>query len=237
MTEPEGLAPYKLTPAKPRKPAALDLVGQYFKVLSKPTASTFALVSERANWRTVWLQVFILALIPLVFGLIRLFDPFLASQVAVRSRLLYDILVSFSFGASIAALILRMVIAPLFFFITVSLQFLLAKMFGGAGTYIEQSHAALLYLVPLTFLSSLLTTIIVFVRSLDLHIFNPLISFVLLVYGIFLNVVMIKGVHRLTGEKSTLVVALYYMVLFFVVIGLLILLASSIISAIHTIGR
>ncbi len=193
--------------------------------------------AERASWGMVWFQIFILVLIPFGLGLIRIFDRSLTTQVATRSHFLYDMLFAFSFGASIAALILRTIIAPLFFFVTVSLQFLLARIFGGVGVYLEQSYATLLYQVPLALLSSILSTVIVFVQGLDLHFFNPLISFVLFAYGILLNVAMIKGVHSLTGGKSVLVVALYYIVLFLVVVGLLVLLTSLVISAIRNIGR
>ena len=237
MAEQEGMAAYKLTPTSPRKSTVLSLPGQYLKVLFKPTARTFAWEAERASWGMVWFQIFILVLIPLVLGLVRIFDRSLTAQVATRSHFLYDILVSFSFGASIAALILRTIIAPLFFFVTVSIQFLLARVFGGVGRYLEQSYATLLYQVPLALLSSILSTIIVFVQGVDLHYFNPLISIVLFAYGVLLNITMIKGVHSLTGGKSILVVALYYVVLFLVVVGLLILLTNFIISAIHNIGR
>jgi Yip1 domain len=236
MAENDGLASYKLTPTRSRKSAVLHLPGQYLKVLFNPTARTFALEAECANWRMVWFQIFILVLIPFVFGLIRIADRSLPAQVATRSRFLYDILVAFSFGSSIAALILRTLIAPLFFFITVSLQFLLARIFRGAGSYIEQSYTTLLYQVPLALLSSILSAIIVFVQGIDLHFFNPLISFVFFIYGMFLNIAMIKGIHRLTGERSTLVVALYYMILFLVVVGLLVLLASLVIAVIRHIG-
>lgn len=237
MAEQNGMAAYKLTPTSPRKSTVLSLPGQYLKVLFNPTARTFAMEAERASWGMVWFQIFILVIIPFVLGLIRIFDHSLASQVAPHSKLLYDTLVAFSFGASIAALILRTIIAPLFFFVTVSLQFLLARIFRGEGGYLEQSYATLLYQVPLALLSSILSTVIVFVQGIDLHFFNPLISFVLFAYGILLNITMLMGVHRLTGGKSVLVVALYYIVLFLVVVGLLVLLTSLIISAIRSIGR
>jgi len=237
MAEQDGMAAYKLTPTSPRKSTVLSLPGQYLKVLFNPTARTFAMEAERASWGMVWFQIFILVLIPFGLGLIRIFDRSLTTQVATRSHFLYDILFAFSFGASIAALILRTIIAPLFFFVTVSLQFLLARIFGGVGVYLEQSYATLLYQVPLALLSSILSTVIVFVQGFDLHFFNPLISFVLFAYGILLNVAMIKGVHSLTGGKSVLVVALYYIVLFLVVVGLLVLLTSLVISAIRNIGR
>jgi hypothetical protein len=237
MAEQEGMAAYKLTPTSPRKSTVLSLPGQYLKVLFNPTARTFAREAERASWGMVWFQIFILVLITVGLGLIRIFDRTLTAQVATRSHFLYDILVSFSFGASIAALILRTIIAPLFFFVTVSIQFLLARIFGGVGEYLEQSYATLLYQVPLAILSSILNTIIVFVHGLDLHFLNPLISSVLFAYGIILNVTMLKGVHRLAGDKSILVVALYYIVLFLVVVGLLVLLTSLVISVIHNIGR
>lgn len=236
MAEQDSMAAYKLTRTRSRASTVLHLPGQYLKVLFKPTAKTFAREAERASWGIVWFQIFVLVLITVVLGLIRIFDRSLTAQVATRSNFLYDILVSFSFGASIGALILRTIITPLFFFITVSIQFLLARVFGGVGEYLEQSYATLLYMVPLALLSSILNTIIVFVHGLDLNFLNPLISIVLFAYGIILNVTMIKGVHRLTGDKSILVVALYYIVLFLVVVGLLVLLTSLVISVIHHIG-
>jgi hypothetical protein len=65
-------------------------------------------------------------------------------------------------------------------------------------------------------------------------VLNPLVDLVLFIYGIFLNISVITGVHRLTRGRATLVVILTYVIFLLIIIVLLILLGRTIISALHT---
>jgi hypothetical protein len=205
----------------------------YFKTLVAPSARRFSQEAERAHWPIVWVQILLLIAIPGIFGVIRDFDTSLVNRMASHSGVLSDVMATFAFGASIAALIVRIIIVPIFFFITLTIQYLVAKVLGGEGRYVGQGHGMLLYQVPLTILSGLISTIIVYIHSVDLRTVSSLVSLTAFVYGIILNVMMLEGVHQLTRGKSIWIVIIYYIVLALIVIGLVALLAHFLITTLR----
>jgi len=88
---------------------------------------------------------------------------------------------------------------PIGVLIDVGITYLLAKAFGGRGTFMTQTYTSLLWMVPLHILSA----VVVFVPFL-----GPLAAFGLWIYGLFLNIFNIRAVHHLDGTRASLSVLL-----------------------------
>src|SRR6266566_1921628 len=65
-----GYAPPQQAP-RPIGQAIQELPNQYIKVLTKPSAQTFAEEMGKADWAMVWIQLLALAILGTIFGLIR----------------------------------------------------------------------------------------------------------------------------------------------------------------------
>lgn len=99
----------------------------------------------------------------------------------------------------------QIVAVPLGFFIAVGIYYLLARAFGGHGTFLRLFYTYLLFEVPLGIISYLLFLI---------PFAGVFISLALGIYEIVLSVYMMMAVHRLSGGKATLVTLLLFIVLF-----------------------
>ncbi len=95
---------------------------------------------------------------------------------------------------------------PLFFFIGVGIYQLLARAFGGRGTFIAYSYSSLLYAAPIAIVTNVLN-IIIALLGLPSAIASSL-GIGLGIYSIVLQVFMTMAVHRLSGGKATWVVLL-----------------------------
>ena len=84
-------------------------------------------------------------------------------------------------------------VVPLIFFLLMGIVYLLAKAFGGQGTFVEQCNSSLYIQAPLGIFSKLLALIPVVGRIL-----NSVLS----LYGIVLQVFVIMAVHRLSRGKA-----------------------------------
>lgn len=163
------------------------------KVVTKPSAATFAEEMGKASWDIIWVQLIAYAVIIAVLGFLRSFtNPTLfgsstgtsATNIAAVQGLV---------GSVNLGLIL---IVPIGFFISVGIYYLIARAFRGQGTFKAQSYTQLLFQVPLGIASSVLL-LIPFVGILG--------SF-LSIYGIVLEVLSLMAVHRFSGGKATAVV-------------------------------
>lgn len=227
--------PIQLRP-RPLALAIVELPYLYVRGLF-PSKHFFAEEGERASWGIIWFQIFLLILIPGILGLLRGFNTDKSISTTANSQQLYDVLASVSVGTSIAATLIQVLIVPIFFFIGITIQFLLAKAFRGQGSFMAQSYDSLLYQVPLTILHSVIVTILLFahVAVAGRIIISPVIALAFIIYSVLLNIAAIAGVHRLTRGRATAVVLIPYIVGALVVCGLTIALAQFIISALHTI--
>src|SRR5436309_4681430 len=128
-------------PAKPRPLglAVLELPYLYIRALF-PSSRFFAQEGERATWGIVWVQILLLIIIPGALGLLRGLSRSAAIGNATDSQALYNALVSFAIGTSLVGTLVLTLIVPILFFIGVSIQFVLAKAFGGNGRFVGQSH-------------------------------------------------------------------------------------------------
>ena len=199
--------------ALPLGEAIKQLPQQYIKVTTKPSAASFAEELPKAAWDITWIQILFWVVGGVVIGLIGgLFS-------AATSATLANLSGSGSSSAAMASAIAAtrgagsgfgaIIGIPLSFFIVVGVQYLLAKMFKGEGTFVGQAYTFLLFQVPLGILSALIGIIPIV----------GLLSAVVSIYAVVLNVFQIMASHRLSGGKATAVVLIPIGVVF--LLGLL----------------
>ena len=182
--------------------AIQELPNQYIRVLTKPSAQTFAEEMGKADWAMVWIQLLAIALIGTILGFIRAAIGLAASSsFSSSSGFNPNAILALSVGGSTFSIIS----IPVSFFILVGIQYLLAKAFQGQGRFLTQGYATLLYQTPIYIISFIIGLI---------PIFGGLIGAVLYIYSIVLNVFAIMAVHRLSGGKATAVVLIPIVVLF-----------------------
>ncbi len=181
--------------------AIRQLPNQYIRVLTKPSAATFAAEQGKAAWNIVWIQLLIYAVILAALGYIgsliglsfgafsSLMNTGSLSSSGINPGTLQAVAASSSFG--------EIILVPLDFFIVVGIYYLLAKAFGGQGTFLAQGYSFLLYHVPIGILSGVIGLI---------PILGGIVAFALYIYGIVLNVFLIMATHRMSGGKATAVV-------------------------------
>ena len=216
-----GYPPPQVAPL-PLGEAIRQLPNQYIRVLTKPSAATFAAEQGKAAWNIVWVQLLGIAIIAagLVFLLFQLTLPGMLSSSNVPPSSIVALE-----GVSLGFALFFIVLIPLGFFIGTGIQYLIAKAFGGQGTFLAHGYSYLLYYAPIGIVSLLLGLI---------PILGSLAGSALGIYAIVLNVFMIMGVHRMSGGKATLVVLLPLIVLFVIGCVSFIILISVIASQIPT---
>ena len=179
-----------------------QLPQRYFNALVKPSVATYTADKGDASWSLVWIQLMAWAILDAMLGLLVnfIYPP---ATGTTFSRL-------FSLATSIGLI----GVVPLLFFLLMGMVFLLAKAFGGQGTFLEQCNSSLYIQAPLGIFSKLLALIPVVGRIL-----NSVLS----LYGIVLQVFVIMAVHRLSRGKAiaTILIPLVTIGLFAAVIFLL----------------
>jgi len=199
----------------PLSQAIQELPSQWWKVLTKPSADTFAQEAGKAEWGVIAVVLAGYAIISGLLGYLRLqLFPLTttASSSGVDLSGLQTALALFSgLGALIAV--------PISFFIGQGIYFGLAKAFGGQGSFTAQSYSTLLFQIPLGLASLLLAFI---------PVLGGLIGAAAGIYEIVLSVFMLMGVHRLSGGKATAVVLIPVgAVVLLLCIGIILLIAIS----------
>lgn len=117
--------------------AIRQLPSQYIKVLTKPSAATFAEEMGKAAWNIVWVQLIGLGIISTVLGyLVYLINPSATTSTTGSTSINPGMLQSFVLGATLG----RIVLVPLGFFIGIGIFYLIAKAFGGQGTFLAQGY-------------------------------------------------------------------------------------------------
>lgn len=221
-------APYGYTaaPIPPAQPLPLgeairQLPAQYWRVLTHPSARTFAYEQGKAAWNIIWVQLIALAIISAIFS----------ALVALETTALSGALSNTSSSTMLAALTANPLIAgvysliavPVGFFIGTGIYFLLAKAFRGQGKFLPFAYCYLLIIAPINIIGDVLRLI---------PILGSFIAGALGIYGIVLLVFMTMAVQRLSGGKATLVILIPLIVLFVLVIILVIVIVSIAVSSI-----
>jgi hypothetical protein len=161
--------------------ALSHLPQRYLNALVKPSVATYAADKGDASWSLVWIQLLAWAILDAMLGLL---VNFIYPPVTGTTFLRF-----FSLATSIGLI----GVVPLLFFILMGIVFLLAKAFGGQGTFLKQCNSSLYIQAPLGIFSKLLALIPVVGRVL-----NSVLS----LYGIVLQVFVIMAVHRLSRGKA-----------------------------------
>ena len=176
--------------------AIQGLPNQYIKILTKPGVQSFAEEQGKAEWGIVWIQLLIVGLFGTLIGLIHtaIGTAFVLGTAGSSAATAYGLISSVFIGGASVFSIISIIVG---FFIVVGIQYLLAKAFGGTGTFVQQGYNYLLFYVPLAIISNLLGLI---------PILGGIVGFGLWIYQIILNVFAIMAAHRLSGGKATMVV-------------------------------
>jgi hypothetical protein len=211
---PYAMPPYGYTPPYPAEPeyvpsqvhplplgeAIRQLPRQYFKVLTKPGAMTFAEEMGKAAWNIVWVQLIGLGIIYTLLGLLGFaIEPATTTTTTPTTPSTQQILTMVQLISRISfyATLGDIVLIPLFFFIVMGIIYGLARAFGGQGKFVTQGYTYLLFDVPLGIISSLLTL---------LPLAGLFLALGLLIYRIVLVIFSIMAVHRIGGGKASAVV-------------------------------
>jgi hypothetical protein len=196
--------------------AIRQLPQQYIKVLTKPSAATFAEEQGKAAWNIVWVQLLALGIIGgvLVFLIFQLVLPGTLSSMNNSNSSAAGTIAIIE-GAAVGIAFSEIIFIPLGFFIIAGIYYLIAKAFGGQGTFLAQSYSTTLFYVPLSIVG-LVIGLIPFLGSLA--------GIAVFIYEIVLGVYMMMAVHRMSGGKATVVVLfpLIVMLVLFCVLGILI---------------
>ncbi len=174
---------------------------QYIRVLTKPSAQTFAQEMGKASWDIVWVELIIYAIIATILSYLRASIFGIGTPVAPNSPISPATMQAIQAGSSIGLIVL----VPIGFFIGVGIYYALAKAFHGQGTFLQQGYTQLLISVPIGIASLILEFI---------PILGSIAAFALGIYAIVLNVFSIMAVHRLSGGKATWVVLIPVIVAF-----------------------
>jgi hypothetical protein len=205
--------------------AISQLPQQYFRVLTKPSQSTFAAEMGKASWDIVWVQLIayaiitgimaciqVLILIPMIDGIMREYEFYMRSDV-------WQTALPMAFISGILSV-------PISFFIMQGITYLFAKAFGGSGTFLRQCYTYLLIRVPTDSISSVIG-FIPFLGSLAVSGLG--------IYAIILQIFSLMSVHRISGGKATAVVLIPIAVLIMLVFVLIVVLVMALIPAMpHT---
>jgi len=198
-----GYTPPQQAP-RPIGQAIQELPNQYIKVLTKPSAQSFAEEMGKADWGMVWIQLLIWALVGTILGLIRAAIGLAGSSFVSNNTFNPAAITALTVSGSTFSFIA----VPVSFFIVMGIQYLLAKAFQGQGNFLTQSYTYLLFEVPISIVSYLLGFI---------PFLGGIAGFALAIYGIVLNVFAIMAVHRLSGGKAVGVVLIPIAVLLLLV--------------------
>lgn len=187
---PPGYPPPGAPPPPMATGAALQgFVQNAIAVVTKPAAATFNATMNTANWQTM---AIVIAIMGAVSGII--------NGLHHEGSVLGGII-----GAFIG------------FFIGTGILQLIAKAFGGTGTYRNYAHALLLFYAPLAIFDALMGW---------LSYIGPLLTLAAGIYGIYLAILATVSQHQLTMGKATAVVLIPAAVAFVLVIVLGVLLAG-----------
>lgn len=228
-----GPGPIAFAPL-PLNEAVRLLPKQYIKALTKPAAATFAEELSKAGWDITWVQLLIYVVIRVVLGLLTalIVGAVVRSSLASSASAYASTLSLFTTASSTGGALLSIITVPLGFFAMVGLQYLLAKAFGGQGSFLGQSYTNLLYTVPLAVISGVAAVLFTAIPAVG-SVLNGIVGLAVLVYTVILNIFQIMASHRLSGGKATGVVLLSWLIVFLVVFLCVVTVVAIIFSALH----
>ena len=216
---PTGGAYAYAAPSGPPVPAGLGTIWQkWINVTTRPGAASFAQELPTANWRDIWLSLIGLGILSAITGAIAAL--YTSQTIMIPQANGTTTTIHVPTGASW----FTVVTVPLGFFVGVAILFVMAKIFSGTGTFLEQSYAMALYYVPIQGVIAVLG-LVPFLSGLAAIAFG--------IYEIVLAVFAISASQRLSTGRSVAVVLLPGVILFLLVCGLIVVLAAAIATAVN----
>jgi hypothetical protein len=199
-------------------------------VTTKPGAQSFATELPTANWSDIWIALLGLGVLTALTGFITSFysgaafgpnSPFLNGLPADQRQALERIASSAASGASNLGAIIWV---PIGFFILVGILFVSARIFGGSGSFLNQSYAFMLYYVPINGLAALLGLV---------PFLGGLVGFALWIYSIVLAIFAMMASQRLTGGRATAAVLVPFVLGILLLCSLFFILIAAIVAAVN----
>ncbi len=196
--------------------AIRGLPGQYFKILTKPSVTRFAEEKGKASWSIVWIQLISLAIIDAILQYVGfLISPPNSSSIAgtgISPAMLQSITI-------ITVVLLQLVFTPVSFLVAGCILNMIARAFGGRGTFLEQVYTTLLFGVPLVILSYLLLLI---------PVTSSWLPYLPHLYSLVLFVISLMAVHQLSRGKAIAVILIPISILLVLVLVGTIILAVNV---------
>ncbi|HEY3991580.1 MAG TPA: Yip1 family protein [Ktedonobacteraceae bacterium] len=190
---PEGFYTPPVAPL-PLWKALRKLPEQYWHVLTHPKAATFVQEQGKAAWNIIWAQLFMLGVIDALALLLLVFLEFFLLRLILPSNNLPPMFSQMFIAIALVLVLCVLVLVPLSFFIGAGIFHLVAKAFGGQSKFLPYAYNYALIIMPISFLS-LVLSIIPFIGSLA--------SLAGGVYQIILLIYMTMGIQRLSGGRAT----------------------------------
>lgn len=189
-----------------------QLPGQYANVLGKPSIHTFVEEKQKASWGSVWIQLIGLGIVSAILQSI----DYLISSTALHS--ITGTSEISATGLIVTLAIAQIILIPLSFFIAIGILYLIAKAFGGQGSYLEQLYTTVLFGVPLVALSYLLLLVPVAGNWL---VYLPH------VYSLILFAISLMAVQRLSLGKAIAVILIPIAALLLLTIAIVVVLIAA----------
>jgi len=187
--------------------AIWELPERYIFVIRHPTADVFRAEKGKAEWDVVWIELLANAVIAGLLGLLGMVIPFAgpgnvpSNGTGLQSP---DVV----HGLNLSTTVGLIVFIPVMFFVGSGILRLLARGFGGDGSFLEQCYTTLLFQVPFGVALSVLR-LLPFVGGF----FFWLGSLAALLYGIVLQILATMAVYHLDADKATPVVIITAVIL------------------------
>jgi len=217
--------------AQPPVPAGLNGLWQKFiNVTTKPGTQSFANELPTANWSDIWIALIGLGVVVAITGFISslytraLFaanSPVFSGLPTDQQQALDRILSNTGTGIGNFGAIIWV---PIGFFIGMGILFVSAKIFGGAGSFLEQAYAFMLFYVPINGLGAVLGLI---------PILGGFAGFLLWIYSIVLAIFAMMTSQRLSGGRAAAAVFLPAIIVTLLICGLLFIIIAVIAAAVN----
>jgi len=189
-----------------------QLPRQYVNVVTRPGAATFAEEVGKARWDVFWVQLLSITILSILFGLLempiipRLLQTSLQNSTASSNSLSPEMvqMTQAIQGVTQNFIFASVILVPIFFLIGQGIYYLLARAFGGQGTFLAQGYTTLLFQTPLTIVSLVISllTLFFFILAPPVQYLSSLFSSTLSIYIIVLQIFAIMAAHRLSGGRA-----------------------------------
>jgi hypothetical protein len=208
-----------------------DLLHRWQAVLVNPSVATFDAQRTSANWPAIWYSLLGLAVVQAVIALFQRAEAFywntmMASPQVDQYMRNMGIRNMAQMNPSIGA-ISAFFNAFLGFFVMAGLVYLVARMLGGGGTFLEHAYLLALAYVPLQMIASVMGLV---------PVLGGLVAAAVIIYMLVLIVMAISAAHRLTIGSSIVAAVLPVLVAVVVIVLLAIFVAMLVAGLLLILG-